>query len=133
MTGRTDCPQALWEQAATQGAELLQTAEPEQNITEVKRLTKYIRIHHVKHANLCEAVLQRAGGLTGGVSGEADFLALFEGPSRDSVQVTVADTTAETEGRRIIMSDMHTETGSTESERVSHRHTCPLHPRRRWA
>lgn len=74
----------------------------------------------MKHADLCEAVLQRAGGLTGGVSGEADFLALFEGPSRDSVQVTVADTTAETEGRRIIMSDMHTETGSTESERVSH-------------
>lgn len=30
------------------------------------------------------------------MSGEADFLALFEGPSGDSVQVTIADTTAET-------------------------------------
>lgn len=99
MTGQTDCAQALWEQAVTQGAELLQTTEPTQNIMEVKRLTKSIITPCETHANLCEAVLQRAGGLTGGVSGEADFLALFEGPSRDSVQVTIADTTAKTEGR----------------------------------
>lgn len=103
MTSRTDCPQALWEETVTQGVESLQKAEPTQNVMEVKRLTKYIQIHHVKsytQTNLCEAVFQRAGGLTGGVSGETKFLALFEGSSRDSVQVTIADTTAKTEPKK---------------------------------
>ncbi len=70
--------------------------------------------------NLCERRPSAGWRLTGGVSGEADFLALFEGPSRDSVQVTIAYTTARLKEENNHVRHAPQRQQQSESERVSH-------------